>query len=129
MYELHLSENVESSLLVKAIAHSLGISESVIEICEDSEIGRSPVGVVRLHRAGEFPLSIALYPDKSLATKQESEFAAQIAKYLKVSCLITDHSENPYRWFKVDSNGLVETVFVDTKALDEEQIFVLDKLR
>lgn len=84
------------------------------------------VGVQLL--GGEFPCHLQAYLYQNIAAGHtQADLASKLARDLKVRCLISDDSVNPYTRLLVSADDDVRLVAVDVDRLDGEGIFCLSE--
>ena len=128
MYDVHLSQPLDPSRVIDAVAAAVGADRAEVQVDDDLAPPTRP-GVrwrcVIQRRGGDFPCSVSIYPQGPGPRPAERDLARRICVHAGVRALISDDTPNPFRWIAVDEEGDLP-VFLDPDALDRDE-WVLDR--
>lgn len=129
MYELHLSNFINDKDLTTFTSEYFAVKKEDVKLCHSlEEIDEHEICVIRILRDGDFPFTLQFYMHKDLAKFHEEELARFVCEKFSLCCLVTDDTINPYAWLKIDENKIYTTVMVSAQALDQQGIFIVDKV-
>jgi hypothetical protein len=126
-YDIHIARHLSREQALDCIAHVFGVARDEVIILQDYEqiIPLPPGRIVcgTRQRTGEFPTTLEIFVGEQVEQAlPEHEVASRIARFLPADCLISDDSLNPFSWTLVSADGKVQQVFVDTDALDRDEL-------
>ncbi len=127
-YEIHLDQPVERGAVPSLLAKIFGIAPSEVAVAaEAAQLPLEPRRLSCIHRErrGDFPLSLELILDRTLAARcTELDVARWLVDELDCRCIVSDDSLNPFTWLMVEPGGLMFRVAVEPDALDRNELRV-----
>jgi len=128
LVDRNLTENEIANAIAQLFLIPLKDVLVVDDIVETDVSDQVRVLCERMSVEGDFSIRLSIYlRDSNLEQSNSTLKIGQFCELLNCQCLVPDESVNPYQWLLVQSSENWKLVYLNPKALDENEEYIIEK--